>query len=60
VFVAGSYDLTDEQFSFDGNHGYDILTIPGGNASYGLGLAYLFGAANSDENDRTIPGRPRP
>jgi hypothetical protein len=60
VFVAGSYDLTEEQFNFDGYHGYDVLTIPLGNASYGLGLAYLFGAANSDENDRTIPGRPRP
>ena len=60
LFVAGSYDLTEEQFKFYGSHDYDILTIPPGNASYGLGLAYLFGAANSDENDRTIPGRPRP
>jgi hypothetical protein len=60
MFVAGSRDLAKEQFKFDGSHGYDILTIPRGNASYGLGLAYFFGAANSDENDRTIPGRPRP
>ena len=60
VFVAGSYDLAEEQFTFYGSHGYDVLTIPRGNASYGLGLAYLFGAANSDENDRTILGRPRP
>ena len=60
AFVAGSYDLAEDQFKFYGSHGYDFLTIPGRNASYGLGLAYLFGAANSDEKDRMIPGRPRP
>lgn len=60
MFAAGSYDLAEEQFKFDGYHGYDVLTAPRGNASYGLGLAYRFGATHSDETDRTIPGRPRP
>jgi hypothetical protein len=60
VFVAGGYALTEEQFKFDGSHGYDLLTIPPGNASFGLGLAYRFGAAGLEENDRTGPGRPRP
>ena len=60
MFLSGSHDVAQERFNFDGSHGYDVLTIPRRNASYGMGLAYFFGAANADENDRTIPARPRP
>jgi hypothetical protein len=59
VFVAGSYAFTAESPTFYGSHGVpESLTIPRGNASFGLGLAYLFGTASSYETmvRRLSPG----
>ena len=44
IFVSGSYAFREESFTVDHQHVYSgSTTLPHGNASLGLGLAYLFG-----------------
>jgi hypothetical protein len=58
IFVAGSHAIWEESYTVYYQHVYaGSMTPPRGNGSLGLGLAYLFGVASSDE---TIVRRPAP
>jgi hypothetical protein len=59
IFAAGSFPFGAERFTvYDQHVYYGSTTLPRGNASLGLGLAYCFGAASSDETNvrRPSPG----